>query len=234
MRNIIKVGALAAAAVLTGATAASASIPDAGGVIRACYSKTNGTVRIIDTATAVCRGSETAVYWNQTGKTGPRGPQGNQGNQGPRGLKGATGAQGAAGPQGVPGPQGPTGPAGPQGPAGEPAPGAKETRYGNCVLRLPPGTPAGDHTLRCVYHTPFPGRCGNSTDIVTPTFYADYVTPDEEPLWPVTDFGWRVEQRDPGNCASDPTALTIQVRTFRVMPDGPAPYTARFDYVSYA
>lgn len=50
-----------------------ASIPDASGVIHACYtSGPSGRVRIIDDATASCNNNETAIAWNQAG-SGPSG-----------------------------------------------------------------------------------------------------------------------------------------------------------------
>jgi hypothetical protein len=43
------------------------------GVIHACI-KSDGTARIIDTATQTCKGGEREVTWNQTGPQGPAGP----------------------------------------------------------------------------------------------------------------------------------------------------------------
>src|SRR4051794_22455849 len=63
--------------------AAYASVPDAAGVIHGCYSKTSGSVRIIDSSTQACSTTENGLNWNQIGPTGPQGPQG---------LKGETGA----------------------------------------------------------------------------------------------------------------------------------------------
>ena len=68
-----------------------ASIPDASGVIHACYTTAVGAVRIIDSPSQSCNALETAITWNQAG---------------PQGTQGATG------------PQGPTGPSGPSGPGG--------------------------------------------------------------------------------------------------------------------
>ena len=75
---------------ITGAMAvggiAYAAIPDAGGVVHACYKKSSpnqGTLRVIDTAKAqTCSTSETALNWSQTG------PQGQPGQQGPPGPTG--------------------------------------------------------------------------------------------------------------------------------------------------
>ena len=77
---------LLAAAALPHETAAA--IPDAAGVIHACYNAVNGALRVIDTAVAGCRTGETPLQWNA---------------QGAPGLPGADGAPGAPGPQGPPG-----------------------------------------------------------------------------------------------------------------------------------
>jgi hypothetical protein len=74
------------------ASFAYASIPDSGGVIRACRDTRYGYVRIIDTAvTPNCASGEAAVSWSQTGPPGP---------QGTPGTPGTPGAQGPAGPAG--------------------------------------------------------------------------------------------------------------------------------------
>jgi hypothetical protein len=91
---------------------ALATIPDGGGVINGCYAKKDGSLRVIDTSVAQCKGGEAPLTWNQTG------PQGPKGDPGPQGSKGDPGPQGQQGPQGDAGPAGPDGPAGPQGPQG--------------------------------------------------------------------------------------------------------------------
>ena len=56
---------------------AYATIPDAGGVIHACYQKNQGTLRVIDTDKAqTCASSESPLNWSQTGQQGPPGPTG--------------------------------------------------------------------------------------------------------------------------------------------------------------
>ncbi len=50
-------------------------IPDASGVIHACYSNSKGEVRLVESASD-CKNNETAIAWNQTGPQGPQGPQG--------------------------------------------------------------------------------------------------------------------------------------------------------------
>lgn len=65
---------------------ASAAIPSAGGVIRACYQASSSYVRVIDTdAGQTCTTAEKALSWNQTGPQGAAGPAGPQGPAGPAG-----------------------------------------------------------------------------------------------------------------------------------------------------
>jgi len=97
---------------------AYATVPDANGVIHACYrvdkkgEDDKGQVRIVDSARD-CKKNEQHITWNQRG---PQGPKGDKGDKGDTGAKGATGADGPAGPTGA---EGPTGPAGPTGEKGE-------------------------------------------------------------------------------------------------------------------
>jgi hypothetical protein len=79
-----------AALVVAAGGIAVAAIPDSSGVIHGCYGKSNGQLRVVDSAGG-CKKNETAISWNQRGPAGPRG---------------------------LPGPRGPQGPPGPQGPAG--------------------------------------------------------------------------------------------------------------------
>jgi hypothetical protein len=74
---------------------AYATIPDGSGVIHGCYSKSGGSLRVIDVSVTNCKGGETSLDWNNTGPQGPQGPQGQQGLQGPQGIQGP---QGPAGP----------------------------------------------------------------------------------------------------------------------------------------
>ena len=75
---------IAGIAVVAAGSAAYAAIPDAGGVIRGCYKKKDGTVRVIDTANGQsCSSGENALSWNQQGPAGPPGPKGDQGDPGP-------------------------------------------------------------------------------------------------------------------------------------------------------
>lgn len=81
-----------------------ATIPS-NNTIYGCYTKSGGTLSVIDPSTTSCKSGETSIAWNVTGPIGPVGPQGPQGPTGPEG------------PQGVQGLTGPTGPAGPAGPS---------------------------------------------------------------------------------------------------------------------
>ena len=59
---------LALAAALAGS--AVASIPGAGGKIKGCYTKSNGSLRVIDSAKS-CKSNEKALSWNTKGPAGP-------------------------------------------------------------------------------------------------------------------------------------------------------------------
>lgn len=142
--RILVVAAIATAAV---AGIARAAIPDANGVIKACYAKNGGALRVADTGT--CKSTEISISWNQIGPAGMtwRGEwasgtsyqvrdavlyQGssyiaifaNQGSTPPNSnwmllaSGGAKGDKGDTGAIGATGAQGPTGPQGPQGPEG--------------------------------------------------------------------------------------------------------------------
>jgi hypothetical protein len=72
------------------------TVPDPSGVIRGCYDKKTGQLRVIDSANAACTSKETDLAWSQVGPPGATGDQGDPGAQGPTGSTGATGPQGAA------------------------------------------------------------------------------------------------------------------------------------------
>src|SRR4051794_40273896 len=64
-------------------TVALAAIPGAGGVITGCFTKTNGALRVIDTAAGqTCTTKEVQLTWSQIGPQGPKGDTGAQGSQG--------------------------------------------------------------------------------------------------------------------------------------------------------
>ena len=108
-RIVLIAGLLAMFATVPGI--ANATIPN-DGVINACYTKSGGTLHVIDRSVTNCKSGETALSWDAQGTPGPQGPVGETGATGPAGPQGATGAQGATGPQGSTGPQGPAGPTG--------------------------------------------------------------------------------------------------------------------------
>ena len=130
----------AAVSLLLAAGVALATIPGSDGVIRGCYARSGGTLRVIDASVTNCKASETALSWNvggpagpagAAGPAGPAGPPGADGAAGPAGPAGQLGADGSAGPAGPAGPPGadgpegsagPAGPAGPVGPAGPTGP----------------------------------------------------------------------------------------------------------------
>jgi hypothetical protein len=59
---------LAALAVAVGGVA-YAAIPDSGGTIHACYQKSNGNLRVVESS-ARCRNGESPLAWSQGGGTG--------------------------------------------------------------------------------------------------------------------------------------------------------------------
>jgi hypothetical protein len=79
-RKGIVVLLVAAAVLITGT--ATAMIPDADGVIHACFKKSGGSLRVVDSALTSCASSETALDWNQSGPPGPTGPSGPAGISG--------------------------------------------------------------------------------------------------------------------------------------------------------
>ena len=85
--------AVAAAALVTAiavAGVAYATIPT-NGVISACYAKSGGNLRVIDSSTGSCSSKETSLAWNVQGATGPTGPKGAEGPAGPAGPSGVSG-----------------------------------------------------------------------------------------------------------------------------------------------
>lgn len=79
--------ALLALVIATGGVT-YAAIPDSGGAIHSCYTS-SGALRVIDKETGgVCRSSETALTFNQTGPPGPPGVDGTDGQDGLDGLDG--------------------------------------------------------------------------------------------------------------------------------------------------
>jgi Collagen triple helix repeat (20 copies). len=98
-------------AVLSTAIIAFASIPS-DGVIYSCYSRSGGSLRIIDGTVTQCKSGETSLNFNQTGPQGPQGLQGVQGPIGPAGPQGLQGIQGLTGAAGATGATGPAGAAG--------------------------------------------------------------------------------------------------------------------------
>jgi hypothetical protein len=63
-------------ALLVAGGIAYATIPDSSGVIHGCYSKSGGSLRVIDASVTNCKSTETALGWNQSGAPGPPGPPG--------------------------------------------------------------------------------------------------------------------------------------------------------------
>jgi Collagen triple helix repeat (20 copies) len=84
------------------------------GTVDSCYSKVNGTLRVVDPSASQCRDGESSLAWARTPAQGPKG------ELGAAGAKGGPGPQGPQGPKGQAGDLGFQGPVGPQGPAGPP------------------------------------------------------------------------------------------------------------------
>jgi hypothetical protein len=81
VRRLHVILGLAVVLLLVGGVA-TASIPDASGVIHGCRKNTDGSIRVIDTAkTSICPNGYTPLNWNQTGAQGPTGPAGVSGYQ---------------------------------------------------------------------------------------------------------------------------------------------------------
>ena len=110
-RTAIVAGALTLSLVALGGGAALAAgaiggVPDASGVIHACYTTSGGLkpVVLVDSSKVTnCPRGWSALTFNQTG---PQGLQGLQGLQGVQGAVGATGQQGANGANGATGASG--------------------------------------------------------------------------------------------------------------------------------
>ena len=145
-----------AALLVTGVQAVAAKTPPAqsvpaSGIIKACYQKNQGMLRLL-VGSRTCRPSEVPISWNMQGIQGPAGPAGPVGATGPVGPMGATGPAGPAGPAGPMGATGPAGPAGPQGvpgitglagltcPTGESVTGFSSTGALVCSGTTPPPT----------------------------------------------------------------------------------------------
>ena len=102
---VVGLGLLIVAA-LASALAAAATIPT-NNVISGCYTRSGGSLRVIDATVTNCKSTETSLAWNVQG---PQGVQGVQGPVGPAGPAGPTGPTGATGATGATGPAGPAGP----------------------------------------------------------------------------------------------------------------------------
>ena len=90
-------GASIALVALAGVGAAAglayATIPT-NNVINSCYTKSGGTLRVIDGTTSSCSPKETSLNWNVQGPKGDIGLQGPKGDAGPQGVPGAPRTQG--------------------------------------------------------------------------------------------------------------------------------------------
>jgi hypothetical protein len=74
----LRIIALSAVALglAVGVGVATGAIPDSGGVIHGCYTKSGGTLRVIDSTVTNCKSTETSLTWNQVGPAGATGAAG--------------------------------------------------------------------------------------------------------------------------------------------------------------
>jgi hypothetical protein len=72
---------------------AYATIPNSG-VINGCYTRSGGSLRVVDSSTTKCKSGETSIAWNVAGAQGQQGVQGTQGIQGTQGNPGPSGVSG--------------------------------------------------------------------------------------------------------------------------------------------
>jgi hypothetical protein len=92
-RSKLRVAGLSAVATVVlvgGAAFATGTIPGPDGMIRGCFDRQNGNLRVVSDA-GQCRENELVTQWNQVG------PQGVQGDPGPIGATGPAGPQGPSG-----------------------------------------------------------------------------------------------------------------------------------------
>jgi len=134
LSRVASIFAAAMAVVLVAGSFALGAVPDSAGTIHGCFKRSNGQVRIVETAPYTCSsGDESPITWSQNGQVGPQGPMGPAGPAGPRGETGPlgpSGPQGETGPLGPAGPQGEIGPLGPVGPDGSVGPQGLEGAVG--------------------------------------------------------------------------------------------------------
>jgi len=79
MKRKLAFALVAMVAALTVGSIAWAAIPDTGGVIRGCYEKGTGQLRVTDTQTNMpkgCGAKEVSLDWSVRGPMGPAGPEG--------------------------------------------------------------------------------------------------------------------------------------------------------------
>ena len=155
MKKTLTALAAGLALLVIGGGVALATIPGSGGVIRGCYAKFGGTLRVIDQGS--CRATESPLSWNQAGQQGLQGPQGPQGPQGAKGDQGSQGPAGQQGPKGDTGSTGPAGPQGQQGPAGQQGsvgPQGSTGPQGATGPQGPAGTVSGYQVVRFDFDVP--------------------------------------------------------------------------------
>lgn len=93
-RKLLIIFSLVVVLLVVSATFVYAGFMQDDGTIKACVLK-DGTLYLLNSATATCKKTETLVQWNITG---PKGDTGATGETGPAGAQGLQGEQGPAGP----------------------------------------------------------------------------------------------------------------------------------------
>ena len=94
-KRIPRATAIALAAFVATAAIAFATIPN-GNVIEACYTRSGGSLRVIDRTVTNCTKNETSLAWNVQGPAGPQGEAGPAGPAGPAGINGIDGVNGVS------------------------------------------------------------------------------------------------------------------------------------------
>src|SRR5215216_1899506 len=91
------------ALVVASGGVSKATVPDSEGMIHACVTVANGTLRIIDTQATppqLCHTGEYLLSWNKEGREGEEGDEGDRGRRGHHGEEGENGPTGPSGPSG--------------------------------------------------------------------------------------------------------------------------------------
>jgi hypothetical protein len=92
-RTLVTVAAMLGI-LAVGGSVALATIPGSDGVIHGCYTKSGGTLRVIDASVTACKSTETGLNWNVTGATGTCRAEWHDRRTGPERRSRSTGTKG--------------------------------------------------------------------------------------------------------------------------------------------